>query len=449
MKRLLFLIALLPSILLAQHSIKGKFSPAKEYNFALLYKVTPTVSEYISNAEVNKETGSFEFQLDSLNTKGMYRVVYAVPQEDYNFDIMYNGKEDIELTFNSETGVTFLKSSENKLLASYTNSMSMVTQSIGNYFREESNKPKALKAIFKTQKETQENFEAAAKGMMALDFIKANRPYIPTDFEPVETYISHLKAHYFDHVDFNNKALQSSSFLEEKMLNYVFGMTSDTEDDVANYENNIDVFYEALKTAPLGVKRILLVDLWQQMIDLDYDAVANYISNTYLMSVAKALKDQDLIDGLTLFENTSIGQKAPDFSFDITKDKKLVKTQLSKLDVAQTYVVVFWSSTCSHCLDEIPQLQTYVKTLEKGLVKVIAVALEDDPYKWKSLTYNYPSFIHVYGEGKWENKIGNDYGVTATPTYYILDKDKKIISKPEDFKLLKAFYKEGFDKVEE
>jgi thiol-disulfide isomerase/thioredoxin len=446
-KRLLFLISLIPSILLAQHSIKGTFSPAKEYNFALLYKVTPTLSEYISNTEIDKETGGFEFQLDSTRTKGMYRVVYAIPQEDYNFDIIYNGKENIELTFNSETGVTFKKSAENKLLASYTNSMSMVTQSIGNYFREESKNTKALKSIFKTQQETQENFEKAAEGMMTLDFIKANKPYIPTDFEDLKTYINNLRLHYFDHIDFNSKALQSSNFLEEKMLNYVFGMSSEIEDEATVYKNNIDIFHDVLKTTPQGVKRILLVDLWQQMADLGFESVANYISDKYLMPVAKSLNDKDLIDGLTLFKNTSIGRKAPDFTLEIKKDKALVKTQLSALNVAQKYIVVFWSSTCSHCLDEIPQLHSFVNTLEKGDVKVIAVGLEDDPYKWKDLTYTYTSFIHVYGEGRWENKIGNDYGVTSTPTYFILDKDKKFISKPEDFKALKAFF--GEEEAEE
>jgi thiol-disulfide isomerase/thioredoxin len=444
-KRLLYLFAFLPSILLAQYNIKGTFSPAKEYNFALLYKVTPTMSKYISNAEIDKETGGFEFQLDSTNTKGMYRVVYAIPQEDYNFDIIYNGKEDIELTFNSETGVTFKKSTENKLLASYTNSMSMVTQSISNYFREESKNSRALKSIFKTQKETQENFEKAAEGMMVLDFIKANKPYIPTDFIDIKTYVNQLKTHYFDYVDFNSKALQSSSFLEEKMLNYIFGLSSDTEDDATNYKNNIDAFSEVLKPTPLGVKRILLVDLWQQMADLGFENVANYVSDKYLMAVAKSLNDKELIAGLTLFKNTSIGKKAPDFTLEIKKDKELVKTQLSALDVAQTYVVVFWSSTCSHCLDEIPQLKTFIKSFDKGLIQVIAIGLEETPYKWKDLTYNYPDFIHVYGEGKWDNKIGDDYGVTATPTYFILDKDKKIIDKPDNFKVLKAFFGETVD----
>jgi len=440
-KRILFLIALLPSILLAQNTIKGKFSLAKDYNFALLYKVKPTLSDYVSNAEI-QEDGSFEFKLDSTNTKGMYRLVYGVPQEDYNFDIIYNGKEDIELTFNSETGVEFKKSTENKLIASYTNSMSMVTQSIGNYFSQESKDTTALKAIFKTQKETQENFENATKDTIALEFIKANKPYIPQQVQDVKTYINNLKTHYFDHVDFNNKTLQSSNFLEERMLNYVFGMSSDSKDELENYKENIDVVHSYMKDAPNEVQRILLFDLWQQMSDLGFESIANYIAENYLMDVAVSLNDQELLHALILYKNISKGNVAPDFDIEIKEKDKFITKRLSELQGAENYIIVFWSSTCSHCLDEVPQLQTYVKSLEKDKVKVIAIGLEDEPYRWKDLTYTYSEFIHVYGEGKWDNKIGDDYGVSSTPTYFILDKDKKIISKPIDFKDLKAYYQE-------
>jgi len=443
-KRILFLIALLPIILLAQNTIKGTFSPAKDYNFALLYKVKPTISDYVSNAEI-QEDGSFEFKLDSTNTRGMYRLVYAVPQEDYNFDIIYNGKEDIELTFNSETGVEFKKSTENKLIASYTNSMSMVTQSIGNYFSQESKDTTALKTIFKTQKETQENFEKAAKDTIVLEFIKANKPYIPQQVEDVKTYINNLKIHYFDHVDFNNKTLQSSNFLEERMLNYVFGMSSESKNELENYKENIDVVYSYMKDAPNEVQRILLFDLWQQMSDLGFESIANYIAENYLMDVAVSLNDQELLHGLILYKNISKGNVAPDFDIELKEKDKLVEKKLTELKAAENYIIVFWSSTCSHCLDEVPQLQTFVKFLEKDKVKVIAIGLEDEPYKWKDLTYNYPEFIHIYGEGKWDNKIGDDYGVTSTPTYFILDKDKKIISKPIDFKAVKAFYQEESD----
>tara|TARA_R110002050_G_scaffold94765_1_gene197037 strand:+ start:16735 stop:18060 length:1326 start_codon:yes stop_codon:yes gene_type:complete len=441
MKRLFFFSILLPSIVFGQHIIKGVFSPAKDYNVALLYKVTPTISEYIAKAEI-KEDGSFLFQLDSTATKGIYRLVYAVPQEDYNFDVIYNAKEDIALTFNSETGVKFTASSENKLLASYTNSMSMVTQSIGNYFRQQSKDTTALKAIFKTQRDTQLSFEKAAQGTIALQFIKANKPYIPKKFENVKTYVNNLESHYFDYLDFNNKTLQSSSFLEERMLNYVFGMSSETLEEEANYKKNIDVFCRAMKAVPNKIKRILLVDLWQQMVDLGNESVANYISETYLVDIALALNDQQLVSDLFLFKRVSIGEKAPDFLLEIVKDKKKITKKLSELNGAENYIVLFWSSTCSHCLDEVPRLDTFVKPLDKGKLQVVAIGLEDEPNKWKDLTYSYPEFIHVYGKGKWDNAIGNDYGVTATPTYFILDKDKHIIAKPEDIDALKVFFEE-------
>ncbi|MFV9549611.1 TlpA family protein disulfide reductase [Algibacter sp. PT7-4] len=440
MKRLLFITFLLPSILFAQHTIKGTFSPAKDYNFALLYKVTPTISDYVTNAEIG-EDGRFEFKLDSTHTKGTYRLVYAVPQEDYNFDIIYNGKEDIELKFNSETGVEFTKSTENKLLASYTNSMSMVTQSIGNYFSKQSKDTTALKTIFKTQKETQENFEKAAKGTRALTFIKANKPYIPKKIEDVKTYINNLKVHYFDYVNFNNPVLQSSSFLEERMLNYVFGMSIDSKNEIENYKSNIDVVFTHMKTAPKEVQRILLFDLWQQMADLKHEEVSNYIADKYLMDIAVNLNDQELLQALILYQNLSTGAVAPNFNVELKEQGKLVKKKLTDLKGAENYIIVFWSSTCSHCLDEVPQLQKFVNTFEKNKVKVVAVGLEDEPYGWKNLTYDYPEFIHVYGKGKWDNVIGNAYGVSSTPTYFILDKDKKILAKPIDFEVLKEYFK--------
>ncbi|MBU2949813.1 TlpA family protein disulfide reductase [Tamlana agarivorans] len=441
MKSLLLLALLIPSILLGQHTIKGVFAPAADYNIALLYKVKPSISEYVTSQEIQKD-GSFTFQLDSTATKGMYRLVYAVPQEDFNFDIIYNNKEDIELKFNSETGVKFLKSNENKLLASYHNSMAMVIQSITNFYTSKSKDTTALNAIFKTQKETQLSFEKAAKNTIALHFIKANKPIVPTKALTATNYIAKLKAHYFDYVDFKNPILQSSSFLEEKMLSYVFGITSKDLDEVENYKANIDVLCEAMLDAPNEIKRLLLFDLWQEMVDLKQEAVANYISETYLVAIATVLKDEELIKALKLYRNISNGNKAPNFTITNGEKDKKISTKLSELSGAENYVIVFWSSSCSHCLDEIPQLKSFTNQLEKGAVKVIAIGLEDEAEieNWKNVIKDYPNFIHVYGKGKWENKIGNAYGVVSTPTYFILDKNKVIVDKPDHIEDLVAFF---------
>ncbi|GAA3558796.1 TlpA disulfide reductase family protein [Snuella lapsa] len=439
LKSITTLVLLLPSILLGQYTIKGVFSPAEEYKVALLYKVMPQVSNYVANAKVGVD-GSFEFTMDSTATKGIYRVVYAIPQEEYNFDVIYNGKENIVLTFNSEIGVKFQSSVENKSLASYTNSMSMITYSIGKFYREKSEDTLALTSIFKTQRETQEHYESATKEMIAWHFIKANKPYIPNGYEDVATYTDNLKAHYFDHVDFNNEVLQSSSFLIERMLNYVFGMSTKGLDETANYISNIDTFCKAIEQTNPEIKKSLLVELWQQMVDLNEEPVANYIAEAYLMDLAVLLNDQELLRALLLYKDTSIGSKAPDFSLGEPNENQKRPRKLSELTGAENYVLVFWSSTCSHCLDQIPLLEAYIKNRKPRDVKVVAVALEEEPNEWASVIKNYPDFIHVYGSGKWENPIGDSYNVSATPTYFILNKDKEIVSKPEDFEALKEFF---------
>jgi len=304
LKRLIFLVTILPGILFSQHTIKGTFTNSKDYKYALLYKILPLSTSYIGNAEI-KEDGSFILPVDASATAGMYKIVYAMPKEEYNFDIIYNSKEDIEFTFDTETGITYQESIENKLVTGYTSSMSLISQSISNFFRQQSKDNSALMDIFKTQRETQASFEEAAKGTIALEFIKANKPFIPDHFESIEAYIKNLETHFFDHVDFKNVTLQSSDFLLDRMYNYILGMGKDNHDITGAYKKNIDVFCKAMDDAPIAIKSSLLLQLWRSMADSDFENVANYISDTYLISIAKSLNDQALIDELVQFKNTS------------------------------------------------------------------------------------------------------------------------------------------------
>ena len=210
-------------------------------------------------------------------------------------------------------------------------------------------------------------------------------------------------------------------------------MGKDNHDITSAYKKNIDVFYKAMDDAPIAIKSSLLLQLWRSMADSDFENVANYISDTYLISIAKSLNDQALIDELVQFKNTSKESKAPDFYLDKTK-------KLSDLTGSEYYALVFWSSSCSHCLNEIPQLEAYIKTLKEGELQVVAIGLEDDDINWSKKIKDFPDFIHVLGLGKWDNETGNIYDIKATPTYFILDKNKRIIAKPNDIEALKSFF---------
>lgn len=439
MKRLVFLITIIPTIFFGQHTIKGTFSPAGDFNAIILYEITPSKLEYIDNARV-KQDGTFELKLDASANKGMYKIVYALPEEEHFIDIIYNAEEDIEFTFNLNDNVAFKSSKENKLMASYMHSMALIQQSIANFFTQKSEDYKALESLFKTQRDTQTNFEGAALGTLALNFIQANRFYIPEKFEDVKTYMANLETHFFDHVDFSNEVLQSSNFLRERMFNYVFRLSHDGSNEASNYKKNIDVFYKAMNEAPLNIKGNLLLELWERMGLDGFEEVANYIADSYLIDIAKLQNNKDLVYKLTTFRNISIGRKAPDFSFEMKENNKNTIKKLSELQGAENYIIVFWSSTCAHCLHELPQLHDFIKSQEKDKLKVIAIGLEGEANNWKDTVTKFPDFINVFGEGKWDNVIGDDYGVTATPTYFILNTDKEIIARPNDFLVLREFY---------
>jgi len=416
--------------LFAQHTIKGTFSPAKDFKFAFLYRVTAETALFVDNADL-KEDGTFEFTLKDNTIPGTYRLVYAQPQDQYNFDFIVSNKEDIVLKFDTKNGLTFDKSGENKMYNSYNRSMALVNKSIRNYYSTGKKDKSGYSKIFNILKKTQNEFEKASDGMIANQFIKACRPYIPNELEDVATFSKNIQSNYFSNIDFGNKTLQNSNFLIKTTIDYVIGFINPKNPD-ASYMQNVDAVVKAIGSNP-KIKSTLLEVLWNQFSVEGNETVTNYIGSKYLLDIARANNDNELANSIIYFKNASIGNIAPDFDLEIKgKDDKVSLSKLSKLEGSNNYLIFFWSTTCSHCLDEIPILKEYVKSKTKEDIKVIAVALDNDLYRWKDLTYQYPDFIHVFGEGKWDNEIGNQYNVTGTPSYFILNKDKKIIEKPED-----------------
>ncbi len=437
-KKILFLLAILPSVILAQNTIKGTFTPAEQFKFAFLYQVTADTSIFVDNADI-AEDGSFVFNLKNTQAPGTYRIVYAQPQDQYNFDFLYNN-EDIELTFDLDKGLEFSTSEENKLWTSYNKSMSMIGQSLNAFYTAGGDNEDDFKNIINILKTTQTEFEKAAEGKLVLNFITASQPYIPEHLIDAKTFTENAKNAYFKHINFGNPVLQNSNFLIEATLNYVFNFI-DSEGQNKSYINNINTVVKAIGNNP-KVKKILLEILWNQFAIEEVEPVANHIANAHLLALAKAENDTELISQLTYFLNASVGNTGKDFEIVIyDKEGEATVTNLYDLKDANNYLIAFWSTTCSHCLDEIPALHKYAETLEKGQLKVIAIALDEDRYRWKNMTYDFPEFYHVFGEGKWDNEIGNNYNVKSTPSYFVLDKDKKIIKKPYDFETFKAYFK--------
>ena len=429
MKKLILALFVLPLITFSQ-SVSGTFSPSADFTYAFLYKATPEGADYVDRGKLDS-LGHFQIQLDDTLQPGIYKIVYAIPPEENNFDFIYDGKESIDFDFSRDNGVTFKASEENKLWNSYLKSMDMVNLTISNYYSKGQKDEKGFRAIFKTLNDTQKGYEELAEGKLVSSFIIANRPYIPKSYEDVSTYSNNLKQHYLNQVDFNDYLLQSSSFLVDRVTAYVFNMVQNPDNDIL--KKHVDEVATAIGDDAKEIKTTLLEVLWQRFVSSENHELANYITDAHLLDLANSTGRKVLAETITSYKNTSVGTKAPDFEISSSD----TTTSLHKLDGSDYYLLVFWSSGCGHCLNELPKVKELVSN--KSNLQVIAFGLENDPVDWTKEIKKYPEFTHTIGLGKWENPIVKTYGIAATPMYFLLSKDKIIMSKPyayEDLEVL-------------
>ena len=424
MKKWLYIFWLIPSLIIAQHKISGTFSPATEFTYAFLYEATPESVNYINQVQVNPD-GTFEINLDTSVKKGIYKIVYAVPPEENNFEVFFEGNEDIELHFDLDKGLSFSRSKSNVLWNKYSEKISEINTEISSYYTNGKQNETNLLELFQNLRNTQNSYELNSEGTISHAFISSNRLYIPETTEDAQTYSQNIIEHYFNNIDFGNTWIQSSDYIVDRMVAYVFAMPSND----TYYKNAIDDVAKAIGDNNL-IKLTVLQELWQNMIENEFSEVANYISDTYLLELAKQQNNKLLVETLMSFKKTAIGTKAPNFELS---DKQ----SLYDLNTHNNYVLVFWSSGCGHCLDELPVLKSII--VEYPNYKVIAFGIENETKNWKKVIINYPEFTHIIGLKKWDNPVVDDYGIQSTPSYFILDKDKKIIAKPDNVETLKMY----------
>ncbi|NHF60605.1 TlpA family protein disulfide reductase [Flavobacteriaceae bacterium TP-CH-4] len=420
------LLLLMVASLQSQRSISGTFSPAEDFSWLIAYRLTPSGQSYIADTAVNN--GEFTMALPENAEKGMYRMVYAIPQDEYYFDLIYNGAQDIGLRFDEQQGVSFSNSKENSLFKDYFTDINALERQLIDYYTEGQKDAVAFNTIITKLKTLQTSYEARANGLYAYDFIAANSPYIPEKIEPVADYVKNRKQHYFDAIDFGNPVLQASGFLEDKAVNYIltalpYKALSPVEAATV-MKKNVDTLKQKMRGLPIAYQFGMFHTVWKRTATNQFDEVSDYIFNNYLQRMAHSIEEMKILDGIALHNRLRLGAVAPEIEWvDGTEVKKL-----STLQGANQYLLIFWSSTCSHCLRELPALHKEL-TNRKGL-KVIAVGLEDEETSWKEESTKLDQFEHAIALGKWESTYARLYGIQETPTYFILDDQKRIVAKP-------------------
>jgi len=434
-KYLFYLSLISPFLGITQQQIKGVFSPASEFKATMLYQLSAGNASYVSYGSVNAE-GEMQIDLDASIPAGLYKLVYALPQSEHNFEFIYNGTETIEFNFDNETGVEFTSSKENQLLHGYTQSMAFAHNELMQLYAQPTMDDINYIRLAQKIDSLQNSYEAQSKGTIAAHFITASKTYIPTKVETANTYVSEVKAHYFEAINFQDAILQSSNFIVDKSLDYILRIHFSGTPSFQEYQANIDAVFKALETTDLAYQLTTLNTIRESLITAGHNALAVYLTKTYVLPLAIQLNDTKLMTSLEAFIRIAVGEKAPNFELETASDSS--KQSLYDFNGATTYLLIFWSSDCGHCLNELPEVHAYISNHPEKNIKVVAVGIEKDSKQWTETIQPWTEFTHSIAEGKWTHAITKMYDIKATPTYFVLDASKVITAKPYLLKDLKV-----------
>ena len=131
-------------------------------------------------------------------------------------------------------------------------------------------------------------------------------------------------------------------------------------------------------------------------------------------------------DDASRLKGTLIGAVAPDFYLE--------KDGLKLTSLKSDYILlVFWASWCPHCAQLLPKVRDLVEPV-RVKVSTVAISIDSDTTRWKIFVkenglMNWLNTSELKG---WQGVTPKMYNIYATPSLFLLDKERKILAKPAD-----------------
>ena len=247
-----------------------------------------------------------------------------------------------------------------------------------------------------------------------------------------------LIANYFNNVDFSDVSLIPTDVMTNKIFDFLsIQLTSEQNKDqqtmalilgADNVLNRATVNFEMYK--------FLYQFLFETFKELNVNEVVDYLTRIPYSEEMDCSEEQynELLSIAEFNSRARVGSIAKNISGKTIFDQDF---DLYSIDNKFT-IVYFWSYTCDHCRENLGGLKSFLD--ENPDFSMVAVSVKGDLKKIKNIVKKNKISGYFYHDGlEWDCPYVDDYAVTATPSFYLLDKDKKIVFKPFDFKELVNF----------
>lgn len=456
MKRIWILLLLLQGLLF--NTAQGQYTIRIQVDSMLtskayLYEFIGDKTGGMIDSVHTTHPGQINFLLPADAHPGMYRVVMG-PRTWLDF--IFN-KENIVLHTNFNAPVDNLKvisSEENKLWNKYMNFFMMLNRKreylsslLSLYDPSESfykEIEKELAGIRQTDPESvSKQIIQNYPNSYVARFLKVEQsPRVPVGLS-IEEERDYVLENFFTGVDFSDSVLMYSPPLISRVKSY-FGVYQQAFPPNELEEAMISGLNRLLSQAAVNdvIYSFLLQEIARMFERSEYEAFFAYFTENFLLdaSCKDESRNRELAETLAAIKKTALGITAPEIILPLSSGPILLSEMKQPV-----IMVLFWASWCQHCTEMLPEIKHIYDQYKNRGFEILSISLDKDSNEYqKALGLGHYSWIN-YSELKgWDCSIAYDYGIRATPTMILLDKEKKVIGKPRNPEHLKQMIRELF-----
>lgn len=266
-------------------------------------------------------------------------------------------------------------------------------------------------------------------------------PEVPVMLDTPEARATFVCEHYWDHFDFADTAyIHLPDITEQAIVNFMDLMPRVPKE---LSEKALTILYG--KAAPHSP---MLWHFWKTMSRYWKDANSPMRNEEMFIrlcrsveavpQVEEALKQRALF-ARSLAERNRVGQPAEDFVYTLESGKQ---AQMYGLKAEYT-LLFFYNPDCHTCV-EVKHAMRDAAWLEQGVVqgkiKVLTVYPDEDVALWRSRLGDLSDrWVNAYDQNQVLTR-NVSYDLSAIPSFYLLDKDKKVVLKDADWNQIMHFF---------
>ncbi len=428
----------------------------ENYLFEAKISNLPNTKVYLFNFEGDKNllldsastdlAGSFKLSLKANWQPGIYKIEIGIgsqTQRPYSFNFIFNG-ENIKLSTKMPDlveSMQIITSDENELYYSFNkyntntiNQLSAIFQ-LKNVFTEDD----SFYPVFKSRyalllSQYQEYFDSIMifqSNSYAFHYITANRFPVFSFSTPLTEVQTYILAHYFDYMDFIDTKLLRTDIFTSKAFSYIQmyrNQSLNKSAQEAEFNKAIDI---VLTKASVNKKaQLQIIDYLVRGFEMvGMDAVLTHIANNYIKDIGctDISAGKNLNAKLEGFTKMALGKTVPDFKMNCA-DKSVYSLYQS---AAPYTLIIFWASWCPHCLVTLPEIKRVYDGLKNKSLEIVTISIDTSATEWRKAIndgdYLWKNCCDLKG---WDGPEAINYYLSATPSIFLVDRQKKIIAKP-------------------